>query len=71
MAEVKITIRPNGPLLVEGGFQLVDSEGNAFELDPSKPAYALCRCGQTANSPFCDGAHKSCGFDSTVVAPKS
>ena len=69
MADVKINIRPNGPLLIEGEFELLDSEGNAIKLDSSKPAYALCRCGHSKNSPFCDGAHKSCGFDSVVVAP--
>jgi CDGSH-type Zn-finger protein len=29
---------------------------------------SLCRCGQSANKPFCDGAHKACGFDSKVEA---
>ena len=63
MADVKITTRPNGPFLVEGPFTMVDSAGNEFQLDASKPAYALCRCGASANRPFCDGAHKTCGFD--------
>jgi CDGSH-type Zn-finger protein len=62
MADVTIRMRANGPILVEGPFKLVDSEGNEFQLDASKPAYALCRCGQSARRPFCDGAHKGCGF---------
>jgi CDGSH-type Zn-finger protein len=37
-------------------------------VDPAKPAVALCRCGASANKPFCDGAHRSCGFESTVRA---
>lgn len=69
MADVKIKIRPDGPLLVEGEFELIDSEGNPYPLDPSKPAFALCRCGQTKNAPFCDGSHKACDFQSTVIAP--
>jgi len=62
MAEVTIRMRPNGPILVEGPFKLIDSAGNEFQLDASKPAYALCRCGESSKKPFCDGSHKSCGF---------
>ncbi len=69
MADVTIRMRPNGPFLVEGPFKLIDSEGNAFELNPDKPAIALCRCGQSARRPFCDGAHKGCDFVSDEHAP--
>ena len=69
MSEVKMRLRPHGPLVVEGPIQLVDSAGEAFTLDSSKPAIALCRCGQSANRPFCDGSHKSCGFECDVRAP--
>ena len=68
MPDVKITTRPNGPFLVEGPFTLVDSQGNEFKLDASKPAYALCRCGESSNRPFCDGSHKNCGFASDEPA---
>ncbi|HHK43030.1 MAG TPA: CDGSH iron-sulfur domain-containing protein [Planctomycetaceae bacterium] len=64
MADVTIRVRDNGPLLVEGEFELVDAEGKAFAIDRSKPAIAICRCGASAKRPFCDGAHKSCGFES-------
>ncbi len=66
---VKIRMRPNGPFVVEGSFTLTDSEGNAFPLNPDKPAIALCRCGASANHPFCDGSHKKCGFESDQRAP--
>jgi CDGSH-type Zn-finger protein len=62
MADVTIRMRPNGPFLVEGPFQLVDSRGTAFDIPPNKPAVALCRCGDSKNKPFCDGSHKTCGF---------
>lgn len=62
--EVTIRMRPSGPFLVEGPITLTDSEGNPFPLDSSKPAIALCRCGASANRPFCDGAHKQCDFES-------
>ena len=67
--KTKINIRDHGPLLVQGPFELCDDEGNSFPLDPAKPAYALCRCGQSANAPFCDGSHRECGFDSDERAP--
>ena len=70
MSEVVIRLRPNGPLVIDGPFKLIDAEGNAFTLPTDKPLVALCRCGQSAKKPFCDGAHKSCGFASVEVAPK-
>jgi len=69
MAEVKIRMRPNGPFLVEGPIELVDSRGDAFTIAPDKPAIALCRCGHSANRPFCDGAHKTCDFASDEAPP--
>ncbi|REJ68449.1 MAG: CDGSH iron-sulfur domain-containing protein [Planctomycetota bacterium] len=68
MSEVTIRCRDNGPFLVEGPVTVVDADGNRFEVNPDKPAIALCRCGSSANRPFCDGAHKSCGFESAERA---
>lgn len=68
MAEVNIRIRDNGPLVVEGPITLVDADGKQFSIDASKPAIALCRCGESANKPFCDGAHNKCGFESAERA---
>ena len=66
MADVKVNVRPNGPLIIEGPISLLDSEGNAFTLEQER--VALCRCGQSAKKPFCDAAHRSAGFESTVSA---
>lgn len=63
MADVRIRLRDNGPLVVEGPIELVDAEGKPFPVDSSKPAIALCRCGASANRPFCDGSHNQCGFE--------
>jgi CDGSH-type Zn-finger protein len=68
---VNIRLRPNGPMVVEGEFTLVDHEGNPFPIPANKPAIALCRCGQSQNKPFCDGAHKQCNFAAVELAPKS
>ena len=68
MSDVRIRCRPNGPLVIEGPFTLVDHEGNAFELPTNKPTVALCRCGLSKRKPFCDGAHKECGFIAEELA---
>jgi CDGSH-type Zn-finger protein len=68
MAEVKITTRENGPLLVTGPVTLVDHLGNAWSLG-GKDTIALCRCGQSKNRPFCDGSHKACAFLAGETAP--
>ena len=49
----------NGPLLLSGGVRILDSEGTVlYEGEKA----ALCRCGGSANKPFCDGTHKTNGF---------
>lgn len=68
MSEVNIKVRDNGPLLVEGPITLCDAEGNRFPLNPDKPNVALCRCGASANKPFCDGAHNKMGFQASERA---
>ena len=60
MSQVKVTVRPNGPYRVEdpdGLIELVDANGNKYDLT-GKTAFSLCRCGASANRPFCDGSHK-------------
>ena len=64
----KITVKANGSLSIEGNdIELLDSQGNKFDLN-GRTKISLCRCANTANPPFCDGAHKHCGFESVVVA---
>ena len=67
MAATKISVMNNGSLRVEGDFEIVDQAGQPFGL-AGRARVSLCRCGQSTNKPFCDGAHKTCGFDSTLVA---
>ncbi|MBM99731.1 MAG: iron-binding protein [Planctomycetaceae bacterium] len=68
MSDVKISVRDNGPFLVEEKVTLVNGEGNEFPIDPNKLAIALCRYGHSANRAFCNGAHKACGFESAERA---
>jgi len=51
----RITATKNGPLKVENVPNLVLSSGDAAE---TKTTMFLCRCGHSANKPFCDGSHK-------------
>jgi CDGSH-type Zn-finger protein len=72
MAQVKITVRPNGPFRVEapeGSIELVDVNGTQYDLT-GKPAFSLCRCGGSVNKPFCDGTHSRIGFQGAELAVK-
>ena len=65
---VKISVKPNGPLRVEGPIELFDTAGAVIDLT-GKPAVSLCRCGLSAVKPFCDGSHKREGWsDGTTPA---
>ncbi|MBX6396198.1 MAG: CDGSH iron-sulfur domain-containing protein [Alicyclobacillaceae bacterium] len=65
MADVTIRLRDNGPLVVTGPVKLVDAEGKSFSIGES---IALCRCGQSGTKPFCDGSHRSAGFQDQTRA---
>jgi CDGSH-type Zn-finger protein len=67
MAATKITVFTNGPIRVEGDFELVDQEGKAFGLG-GRTAISLCRCGHSENKPFCDGSHRRVGFQHAATA---
>ncbi|MGH9777721.1 MAG: CDGSH iron-sulfur domain-containing protein [Candidatus Acidiferrales bacterium] len=69
---ITITAKMNGPYRVEapeGELKLLDAEGKEFDLT-GKPAFSLCRCGHSQNKPFCDGSHKTVGFQANDVAPR-
>ncbi|GAB2622830.1 CDGSH iron-sulfur domain-containing protein [Kocuria arenosa] len=57
---VTITVCPDGPLLVRGGYELLDGEDRP--IDPGRATVALCRCGASSIKPFCDGSHKRARF---------
>lgn len=66
MAKAKLTINNNGSVKVEGDFEIVDREGNAYGLG-GREVVTLCRCGHSKNKPFCDGSHKG-HFEHDAVA---
>ena len=76
---MKIKITKNGPYLVDAGIPLkevntaTNREGNVIAYAEEKDhgltnaVTALCRCGHSANKPFCDGHHAQVGFDGTEL----
>jgi CDGSH-type Zn-finger protein/uncharacterized Fe-S cluster protein YjdI len=54
-----VTVANNGPLYVTGDLRVA---GAADDMPGTRTRVALCRCGQSANKPFCDGRHEKVGF---------
>lgn len=55
---IEVTIIPNGPLMCDGSLIIKNPDGTVEE----KSKAAFCRCGASANKPFCDGSHKAADF---------
>ena len=79
--EMRIDVIPNGPYMVRGNVPLLrvkivveNGDSVAFKETyryPLQETYALCRCGESKNKPFCDGAHVAAGFEGKRLAPHS
>lgn len=78
---LRIKITRDGPYIVTGGVPLsrqeiaydIDNEPRGYtkmEDYPVKQTYALCRCGQSQNMPFCDGSHVGARFDGEETADR-
>jgi CDGSH-type Zn-finger protein len=52
----EVTLRPHGPLVVKGDFEVLDEDGKTLE---KKPQLSFCRCRLSQKWPFCDGSHKA------------
>lgn len=57
--EPMIGVEADGPLVVRGRVRIVSEDGTAWEV---RNRVTLCRCGESANKPFCDGTHQTIGF---------
>lgn len=75
----KIKVTKNGPYLVTGKIPLekemsitgpdrIPVKWEKGEKYPGQENYALCRCGRTKKSPYCDGSHVGINFDGTETA---
>ena len=54
---LKVQPARNGPLLLQGPLDLISTDASVHGIQA-----ALCRCGGSANKPFCDGTHNTIGF---------
>jgi uncharacterized Fe-S cluster protein YjdI len=57
--ETKVEILENGPLLVYGTLKVTHKDGSS---ETKNRTTAFCRCGASANKPYCDGAHVNAEF---------
>ncbi len=60
--ELTIKVNPNGSLRLTGNFAVLDADGESVFTSQRQ---WLCRCGGSQNKPFCDGTHKTNGFQAT------
>ena len=58
-AKVVITVGADGPLEVTGDAEVRAADGTVIS---EAERLFLCRCGQSAKKPFCDGSHRKVGF---------
>jgi CDGSH-type Zn-finger protein len=80
-AGMKVVVTKNGPYVVTGGVpvsvQVIrpNDEGLSWEWEETRKLeggaeYALCRCGQSENKPYCDGSHARVRFNGTETATR-
>ena len=59
--KLSVSAMPDGPLIISGNVTIIAGSGRMAWQGTS---VALCRCGASANKPFCDGSHTAAGFKS-------
>lgn len=76
-----IRVTANGPYVVSGSIPMSeqviipDQKGYSYKWEegakyPDQDQYALCRCGQSRNKPYCDGTHTQAEWNGTETAGK-
>lgn len=60
----EIRCSPDGPYIVSDVPELLNSRGEPIAPEDDDPERYLCRCGGSANKPYCDGTHRRNGFTS-------
>src|SRR5271165_6893831 len=80
-SNARVVVSKDGPYLVTGDIPLstqiitTDTDGGSENWReagtvPARKSYALCRCGQSRQKPFCDGSHAKVGFDGSETASR-
>jgi CDGSH-type Zn-finger protein len=60
MTHARLIPLPDGPYEVTGPLEIAGQDRERIEPPESK--VYLCRCGRSANKPFCDGSHARTGW---------
>lgn len=58
-SKLRVETTTNGPLQITGNFTVLNSQGEPIFQGTEA---AFCRCGGSADKPFCDGTHDRIGF---------
>ena len=64
MSRLEIKARENGPYKIVGEMTYLDADGQEQTISGS---IALCRCGASANKPFCDKSHRKIAFEAPLM----
>lgn len=51
-----VVLCPGGPMLLRGDHTVQDADGSLHRTERS--VSAVCRCGKSQTTPWCDGTHK-------------
>lgn len=80
--DARIQVTTDGPYQVRGSVDLLrvatvrtphgePIDWTPAETIPTGDRFALCRCGRSANKPFCDESHLTADFDGIEVADRA
>lgn len=61
---IRMQVKANGSIRVTGTVDFVDADGNVIRTETN---FSLCRCGHSANKPFCDSAHRANNFEAPAL----
>jgi CDGSH-type Zn-finger protein len=78
----KVVVSRDGPYVISGDVPLAvqvirsNVEGMSWDWEDAEkleggPEYALCRCGQSRNKPYCDGSHLRVRFHGPETANRA